>query len=257
MTAVTTGSRPPDMVGKALSLLTLLGEYPYGVGASELARRLGLPLSTAHRLLGALSRDGYTTFDQDTKRYSLGLRVFQLAQSVGHARGFIGMTRSILEQVSVDTREATLLAVLDGERLLYVHSIAGPQQVSVVGHPGGHGPLHCTSLGKVLVAFAAPDMREQLAQNLPLEQLAPHSITDRKRFRDEIELVCSHGYATADEEHEAGIRAISVPVFGNGNAVAAVSTAAPAYRVSLEQLVEHRATLNEAAKSLAAVMPHH
>ena len=129
-------TRPTDMVGKALALLTELGEYPQGVVASELARQCGFPLSTAHRLLGALVRDGFAAFDKSTKRYTLGLRVFQLAQSVSHAQGFTGLARPILEQVSAATREATLLAVLDGDQQLYVYSIGGPQQVSVVGEPG-------------------------------------------------------------------------------------------------------------------------
>lgn len=243
-----------DMVGKALSLLTLLGDYPHGVVASELARRSQFPLSTAHRLLGSLVRDGYANFDPATKRYTLGLRVYQLAQSVSHAHGWTGMTRPILEGISVATREATLVAVLDGDRQLYVHHVEGPQQVSVVGEPGKHGPLHCTSLGKVLVAFAAEDVRTGLVERLPLQQYGPNSITNRARFREEVEAVRAQGYAIADEEHESGIRAISVPVLGKHGAVAALSTAAPAYRTSVEQLTDHLPTLQQAAESLAAVM---
>lgn len=246
--------RPADMVGKALVLLTLLGDHPRGVVASGLAREAGLPLSTAHRLLGALVRDRYASFDQATKRYALGLRVFQLARSVSHAHGFSGMAKPILEQVSTVTREATLLAVLDGDRQLYVHSTGGPQQVSVVGEPGKHGPLHCTSQGKVLIAFAPSEVREHLLQTLALEPRAPNTITDRDVFRAEVERVRSLGYAIADEEHESGIRAISVPVFDHGHAVAALSTAAPAYRMSVDELVAHTPTLADAAESLAPVM---
>jgi IclR family transcriptional regulator, acetate operon repressor len=254
--AVPEPTRPSDMVGKALALLTQLGEYPQGVVASELARRCGFPLSTAHRLLGALVRDGFAAFDKSTKRYTLGLRVFQLAQRVSHAQGFTGLARPILEQVSAATKEATLLAVLDGDQQLYVYSIGGPQQVSVVGEPGRHGPLHCTSQGKVLIAFAPSDVRERLLSTLDLSPHGPNTITNRARFREEIARVAKVGYAIADEEHEAGIRAISVPVYDRQQvAVAALSTAAPAYRMTVAQLVEHLPTLTQAARSLAAVMP--
>lgn len=247
--------RPTDVVGKALSLLTRLGDFPDGAVASELARHSGLPLSTAHRLLGMLVREGYAKFDRSSRRYTLGLRVFQLAQSVSHAHGFTGMARPTLEQVSLTTREATLLAVLDGERLLYVYSIEGPQQVRVVGDPGRHGPLHCTSLGKVLIAFAPAHLREHLSHTVPLDLCGPNAITDREQFLEEISRVRTRGYALADEEHEAGIRAVSVPVFGARDGVAALSTAAPAYRMSVEQLVALVPTLNDAAKSVAAIMP--
>ncbi|MGH3495836.1 MAG: IclR family transcriptional regulator, partial [Sciscionella sp.] len=212
-----------DAVGKALSLLTRLGDYPHGVVASDLARQSGFPLSTAHRLLGTLVRDGYAVFDQTSKRYTLGLRVFQLAQTVSQARGFTAMTRSVLEGVSATTKEATLLSVLDGDEQLYVCSIAGPQQVSVVGDPGKHGPLHCTSLGKTLIAFAPEEVRERLIAELPLARFGPNSITDRERFRAEIDAVRQRGYAVADEEHEIGIRAIGVPVCPNQPGGAALS----------------------------------
>ncbi|MGH3444014.1 MAG: IclR family transcriptional regulator [Nocardioidaceae bacterium] len=247
----------PDMVGKALLLLTRLGDYPDGVVASELARLCGFPLSTAHRLLGALVRDGYAKFDHDSKRYSIGLRVFQLAQSVLRAHGFTGMARPVLEEVSAATREATMLAVRDGERQLYVYAIEGPQQVRVVGEPGRHGPMHCTSQGKVLIAFAPPDVRDYLVQNVPLERYGPNSITSRSKFREEILAVRARGYAIADEEHEAGIRAIGVPIFDGEHVAAALATAAPGYRMSVEQLIAHLPTLHEAARALALMMSLH
>jgi DNA-binding IclR family transcriptional regulator len=247
---------PPqtDMVGKALLLLTRLGDYPQGALASELARLCGFPLSSAHRLLGALVRDGFATFDATSKRYSLGLRVFQLAQTVLRAHGFTGMARPVLEEVSAVTREATLLAVRDGERQLYVYSIEGPQQVRVVGEAGRHGPLHCTGQGKVLVAFAQDDVRDYLVENLPLARCGPNSITSRSRFREEIAKVREQGYAVADEEHEEGIRAIGVPIMDGDHAAASLATAAPAYRITVDQLLGHLPTLREAASALSVMM---
>jgi DNA-binding IclR family transcriptional regulator len=245
----------PDMVGKALALLTRLGDYPDGAPAAELARQVGFPLSTAHRLLGALVRDGFASFDPVNKRYKLGLRVFQLAQQALQARGLSGLAKPVLEEVSSVTKEATLLAVRDGERQLYLFTIEGPQQVRVVGEAGKHGPLHCTSQGKVLVAFAEPSAREYLVDNLPLDPAGPKAITTRSRFRKEIEEVRERGWAVVDEEHEAGIRAISVPVMGHGEvAVAALATAAPAFRMSIDELVGHLPTLHEAAKALSVLM---
>ena len=243
-----------DMVGKALSLLTLLGDHPHGAVASALARESGFPLSTAHRLLGTLVREGYAKFNPTTRQYTVGLRIFQLAQTVAVAYGFAGMTRPILEGISAATHEATLLAVLDGDRQLYVHTVQGPQQVRVVGEPGTHGPLHCAAVGKVLIAFSHDDVREHLIDTLALDQFTANTITDREAFRTEIDAVRTRGYAVADEEHEAGIRAISVPIFVNQKVVAAVATAAPAFRASIDQLVQHVPQLEEAARSLSTVM---
>jgi len=243
-----------DMVGKALLLLARLGDFPQGAVASDLARMCRFPLSTAHRLLGTLVRDGYATFDPATKRYSVGLRVFQLAQDALRAQGLTGTVRPVLEEVSTVTREATLLAVRDGDQQLYIYSAEGPQQVRVVGEPGRHGPLHCTSQGKVLIAFAPPDIRARLVEKLSLEQRGPNTITTRRRFREEIEQVRERGYALSDEEHEEGIRAVGVPVYDGTYAAAALATAAPAYRMSVDALVEQVPTLNDAAKALGVMM---
>ena len=182
------------------------------------------------------------------------MRIFQLAQSVSVAYGFEAMTRPMLEAVSAITQEATLLAVRDRDHQIYVHTIPGPRQVSVVGEPGTHGPLHCTAAGKVLTAFAPDDVREHIVNTITLDAYTEKTITNRAAFRAEIERVRARGYAIADEEHELDIRAISVPVFVNQVVVAAVATAAPAFRTSIEQLAEIVPQLEEAARSLAMVM---
>src|SRR6185369_11253696 len=116
-----------------------------------------------------------------------------------------------MQNLSAETREASLMSVLDGDRQLYVHYVDGPQQVSVIGEPGKHGPVHSTAMGKVLVAFAAPDVREHLLETVDLPATGPNTITDRDAWRAEIARVQRDGYAVADEEHEGGIRAVGVP----------------------------------------------
>ncbi|MFD4196789.1 IclR family transcriptional regulator [Amycolatopsis thermoflava] len=243
-----------DMVGKALRVLSLLGEYPDGVGLSELARRAGYPVSTTHRLLGSLQEQGFARSDPASKRYALGLRLFELGQRVSHARGFAGVALPVLRSLTEQTGEPTLMAVLDGHQQVYVHSVQGPRQIQIRGEPGQRGPLHCTAMGKCLVAFA-PD-REVLVESLELTGLAPRTITSRAEFAREIAAVRSQGYAIADEEHEPGIRAVGVPVLGpDGHAIAAISTAAPAYRMSVAELEAFVPALRAAARELGAVLP--
>ncbi|GAA5156895.1 MULTISPECIES: IclR family transcriptional regulator [Amycolatopsis] len=243
-----------DMVGKALHVLSLLGEHPEGVGLSELARRAGYPVSTTHRLLSSLQDHGFARSDPGSKRYALGLRLFELGQQVSHARGFAGVALPVLRALTEQTGEPTLMAVLDGHHQVYVHSVQGPRQIQIRGEPGRRGPLHCTSMGKCLVAFAPH--REELVASLELAALAPRTITSRAEFAREIESVRARGYAVADEEHEVGIRAVGVPVLGpDGCAIAALSTAAPAYRTSVAELEAFVPALRAAARELGAVLP--
>lgn len=248
--------KPGDMVGKALRLLGLLGDHPHGAGLSELARAAGFPVSTTHRLLGSLQREGFVAADEESRRYSLGLRLFELGHRVSHARGFAGVALPVMHQVTLLTREPTLLAVLDHGRQLYVHYVEGPQQVQITGEPGRRGPLHCTAMGKCLVAFQDAERADRLVAELALPRLTAHTITDRRRFAEEITAVRQRGYAVADEEHEIGIRAVGVPVRGtDGVAIAALSTAAPAYRMRVDDLREFVPVLLDAARRLAALLP--
>lgn len=245
-----------DAVGKALRLLCLLGERPDGAGVSRLAEAAGYPVSTTHRLLASLQRDGFVRSDGETRRYSLGLRVFQLGQRVSQARGFTGVALPVMRAVTARTGEPTLMSVLDGRHQLYVHHVQGPHPVRVIGDPAKQGPLHCTSMGKCLIAFAAAGVREELVAGLELTPLVPGTITDRGRFREEIDRVREQGYAVSDEEHEAGIRAVGVPVIGpHGIALAALSTPAPAYRMTMEELTGFLPCLLDAAGELAVLLP--
>lgn len=245
-----------DMVGKALGLLVLLGDEPRGASAAELSRRAELPFSTTYRLLGSLTRDGFVDYEPDGRRYHLGLRIFQLGQRVSNHHGFAGTALPILRRVTEETGEATILSVRDGNHHLTVNKVDGPQTFRVTSDPGHLGALHTTSVGKALVAFADDATRSQLVEELELEPLTEFSITDREAFRAEIELVRKRGYALMDEENELGMRAVAVPVFNSqGHAFAALATAVPVFRMSVEALVALVPLLQSAAAELSARLP--
>lgn len=253
------GARPADrtdMVGKALGLLVLLGDEPRGASAAEISRRAELPFSTTYRLLGSLTRDGFVDYEPDGRRYHLGLRIFQLGQRVSNHHGFAGTAMPILRRVTEQTGEATILSVRDGLHHLTVSKVDGPQTFRVTSDPGHLGSLSTTAVGKALVAFAEDAEREKLLAELPLEALTDKSLTDRRAFRAEIEKVRRQGYAVMDEENEAGMRAVAVPLLNDqGHAFASLATAVPVFRLDLEGLVAHVPLLQEAAAELAARLP--
>lgn len=252
-----------DMVGKALSLLVLLGNEPRGgASAADLARSANLPFSTTYRLLGSLTRDGFVDYEPDGRRYHLGgLRVFQLGgQRVSNHHGFAATALPVLQRVTESTHEATILSVRDGNHHLTVNKVDGPPKTfRVTSDPPGHlGALHTTSVGKAIVAFEDEIERKRLLEELPpLDPLTERSITDRDKFREEIEQVRRQGgYAVMDEENEIGMRAVAVPVLNSqGHAFASLATAVPVFRMSMEELIAHVPTLQEAAAELAARLP--
>ncbi len=245
-----------DMVGKALSLLVLLGDEPRGASAAEISRRAELPFSTTYRLLGSLTRDGFVDYEPDGRRYHLGLRIFQLGQRVSQHHGFAGAAMPVLRRVTEQTGEATILSVRDGHHHLTVNKVDGPQTFRVTSDPGHLGALHATAVGKALVAFAEDAEREALIEELDLAPLTEHTITDRAAFRAEMERARRQGYAVMDEENENGMRAVAVPLLNSqGHAFASLATAVPVFRLSMEGLLAHVPLLQEAAAELAARLP--
>lgn len=250
------GAERTDMVGKALGLLVLLGDEPRGASAAEISRRAELPFSTTYRLLGSLARDGFVDYEPDGRRYHLGLRIFQLGQRVSNHHGFAGAAMPVLRRVTEQTGEATILSVRDGHHHLTVNKVDGPQMFRVTSDPGHLGSLSATAVGKALVAFAEDAEREKLLAELPLEPLTEKSITDRDAFRRAIDQVRRQGYAVMDEENEIGMRAVAVPLLNSqGHAFASLATAAPVFRMTLDQLKAHVALLQDAAAELAARLP--
>lgn len=247
---------PVDMVGKAMRILAILSDFPHGASVRDVARKSGYPPSTTHRLLQSLSSQGFVSNDSDLRRYNLGLRVWELGQKVSQARGFDGVTIPILEVVVEETHEAAVLGVRAERQLLFVHSLPSPRPVRIKADPGSRTPLHCTSMGKVLLAFSAPETREELVREIPMEKLTPQTETDRDRLRTELDQVWQQGFATSIEEHDVGVNSIAVPVLdAQGHARAAVGCAAPAARASRDKLADFLPALQKAASSLTLLLP--
>jgi IclR family acetate operon transcriptional repressor len=244
------------MLAKGLTLLITLGEYPDGIGLSDLARRVGMPVSTAHRLLATLLSFGFVHFDSDHRRYALGLRLFELSHQVALVRGLSEVAAPVMQRIVQITGETSLLSVLDGEEMVYVERFDSPHPIQVRGSTGRRDPIYCTAMGKSLLAFQPEEVRETIICQLNLKRLTPHTITNLDELRLELDRTRERGYSLADEEHEPGIRTVAVPVLDpRGRAIAALCITAPAFRVSLEELTHNVPVLQDAAREIAVQLP--
>lgn len=244
------------MLAKGLTLLVTIGEYPDGITLSDLARRVSMPVSTVHRLLATLSAFGFVYFDTEYRRYSLGLRLFELSHQVTLVRRLSEVAIPVMRRIVEMTRETSLISVLDGEEMMYVERIDSPQPVQVRGASGGRGPLYCTAMGKSLLAFQPDEKREEIIQRLHLQRMTGHTIVDRDELRRELELTRERKYSIANEEHEVGVLSVGVPVLdAHGWPLAALCVTAPAFRTSLEALIEGVPVLQNGAREIALQLP--
>lgn len=251
-------SRAGDRSGtvrKGLALLPLLAEHPDGATAKQLVEDSGYAFSTCYRLLSTLVDEGYAEFEPETKRYRLGLLLFAMGQRVASARGWAGTALPVMREVVEATGESCLLAVLDGDRFLTVHTVDGPHHRTTTD-PGDRGELHTSALGRALLAFSDPQTREHLVETIEMSARTENSLTDRDGLRAELDRVREQGWALQDQEHDDGMAALAVPVLSPGAPVrAALALAAPVHRCDPHELVQHLPLLREAADRLAALLP--
>jgi len=176
---------------------------------SEIAQRSGTPLTTAHRLIGALASWGALVRRPDG-RYEVGRKLWDLGLLASVQLELRQVAAPFLLDVHTATRDTVHLAVRDGLSALYVERISGRESVPVVSQVGSRLPLHATGVGKVLLAAAPDDVLDRMLGALTRE--TRHTITDPARLRREITEVRRRGFARTAEEMSLGAASVAVPV---------------------------------------------
>jgi DNA-binding IclR family transcriptional regulator len=220
-------------VDKALAILEQFSTAEPQLGVSELARRLHLSASGAHALLGALLESGMVAQDPQTRRYMLGRETVRLGYTAIYSDPLLHVALPYLHYVADQVREAAYLAErrgLEGVPVLQVLSANTEEQLAWYTTI----PLHSTSAGKALLAYAGQaDLDRLLSKQLPSP--TEHTITEPAELRRELERVRAQGYATCFEEEELGYNGVAVPVRDQeGLVIAALAIAGPSYRLTRE-----------------------
>jgi IclR family pca regulon transcriptional regulator len=222
---------------KGLSVITAFDQERPRLTISEVAARTGLTRAAARRYLLTLTHLGFVS--QDRKMFSLTPRVLRLSQSYMSSARLPRLIEPELFKLSQAIKEASAAGVLDGGHVICIAASTGGRTPSSTMQAGTRVPAHCTGIGRVLLAAMHPgDFDDWLAEH-ELVRLTPNTLTDRARLRQEVELIRERGYALVDQEYEAGVRSIAVPLRNyRGETVAAMNVVAQAPRMSMEQLLE-------------------
>ena len=238
---------------RALDILKLLGSEPE-MRVTDLARRLEVHKSTVFRLLATLQEHGLVEQNPATEKYRLGYGLVRLASSVVGEIDLARASRPVLEELATRTSETVNLAILQGDQVINIDQIAAPNLVVNVNWVGKQTPLHCTSNGKVLLAFLPEAERHRLLEQ-PLQRFTPRTITDVKTLERQLSRVREEGWAFTLEELEIGLNAVAASVRGtDGQVNAAVSVAGPSYRVTPQRLTELGEMTKEAGEAISQRM---
>jgi DNA-binding IclR family transcriptional regulator len=234
-------------VDRAVSVLEFLAREGWS-GVTEVARGLGIHKSTAYRLLATLKDRGLVEQNAETEQYRLGLGLMSLASKVSADLDIVRAARPICQRLSEQTQETVTISVLAGDELIIIHQTLPASSVLSVDWMGRHLPLHCTSDGKVLLAYL-PESRQRAILEKQLQRFTEHTIVDPGRLREQLRKIRVEGYGYTIEELEAGLIGVAAPIrIGDGMVVAALSVSGPAFRLPITSIPE----IGELVKSAAA-----
>jgi IclR family transcriptional regulator, acetate operon repressor len=241
---------PPGSTSKALALLRVLAERGEPVQLAELVRACGMSKPTGHRVLAQLRELAWVR-THEGGRYSLGPQAHAFAAMTSSGTS----TEETLALLRDTVGHTVHVGVLSGGAVVYTHKLDGHDPFVMKSRVGGTMPLHCTGIGKALLAHLPDDeVRAVLAAGLP--RRTPATFTDARALRAELQAIRERGYSVDDEENEPNIRCVAtiVPETG-GQPLTAVSISTVTFLTDREQLLEYVPALQETARRLAAARP--
>jgi len=236
-------------VERAADLLEVLMSADNPVSLSDLSQTVDLHPSTAHRLLATLGKRKFVYQDPDTKLYSPGVKLMYPVPGLRQYYVLVNLVTPILRDIAQSAGEGASLAILSGNHGMVVAKAASDRSVDVSLRNGVLVPLHCTAVGKAILAHLSPENARRIFQAEGLPPSTPNTIVDLERMVAELVKIRKEGYAIDNEEWETGIRCVAVPVFSASSEIfGAISVSGPAGRMTPE-IIERIANVIQVSAS--------
>lgn len=237
-------------VDRALAILDLLARRGEA-GVTEIAAELDVHKSTAFRLVGALENRQLVEQVSDRGKYRLGFGIIRLAGATTATLDLPRAAQAVCERLAVELDETVNIAVLDTGAATNITQSYGSAAVTTRNWIGQRTPLHATSSGKILLAWADEQVLEDALDTL--ERYTPNTVTSRSKLLAELQLTRERGWASTNEELEVGLNAVAAPIRGaDGSVVAAVSVSGPAYRLTVDSFPSITEKLRAGADEISA-----
>lgn len=241
------GTRRIQAVEHAIDVLDAIAVAGRALGVSDIARQTGLSKPSVHHLLGTLESRRFVIREPDSTRYRLSWALYELGSNVVRSVNLSRVARPYLDHLSAQTRESTLLAILDEDSVLYIDRGEPLAGLDMVADAGRRSSLHATASGKVLLAHGPKDTLDRLLEEA-LPNYTKSTITDPAVMRRQLAQVRTRGYATCWEEREPGLCSLAVPLRDyTGTVVASLTLAGPASRLNSRTYQAHLPPLTSTA----------
>jgi len=218
----------------------------------DIAEKLNIDKSTVHRFLKTLLKYNFVRMNPSNKKYSLGLKFLNIATKIIDSIDIRNIAHPYLIDLEESSNETIHLTTFDGKRVVYIDKIESIKPIRMYSRIGNVAPINCTAAGKAILAFQKESVINSIIQGLDFIPVTKNTITDKKKFIEELEDVRNKGFAIDNSEHEENICCIAVPIRDYSREVKyAVSISAIKTRMDLSELITFKDILIEKANMIS------
>jgi len=220
-------------IDRALQVVQLfsLGKPEWGV--TEISKALNIYKSNVHNVLTTLAERGFIVKDSRTDKYKLGIKFFELGSVVIKNMNLRKIAHPYMEKMLKEFNETVHLGILVEGEILSIEQEESGQSLSPRIFIGRRAPLHCTGVGKVIMAYFSKDKVAAIVEGKGLKKYTENTIINKEELEKEFSKIRKQGYAVDNMEHEEGVRCIAGPIRGyTGKVSASLSLSAPAFRIN-------------------------
>jgi DNA-binding IclR family transcriptional regulator len=247
---------PKEGGGSALKVFAVLesianAQRPLAI--AELAALLSVPKPTMHRIVRQLDAEGLLQREPHRRVYGPGPRLLNFALGAVRSSMRSAPRHAVLEALSAKVGETCNFGMIAGNAVLYLDRVEASWPLGLHFETGSRVPVHCTSVGKLMLSAMPRARRDELVRATPLARYTEFTITDPEKLHAEFEEIRKRGYSVDNQEFLAGVVCLAVPVRDSKGVICAgVAMSAPHARMSVEEALRHLPALYEAAEQLAA-----
>lgn len=247
-----TGETGDGTVGKALDVLEQVADFGRPVRFSEVLAVSDYPKPTLYRFMQTLTNQRMLAYDPERQTYMPGARLVRLAHAAWSQSSLARVARPHLKSLSEATGETVHLAQLDHGQVLYLDKLNAAQPIEMYSQAGKVGPVYCTGVGKVMLAFLEGALARDVLRQQSFHRFTDNTLCSAKDLQVEMEDIKAHGYGFDREEHEPGIICIAAPILSDqARVLGAISITSTTARTNLAGLEAELPRLRETANAIA------
>jgi DNA-binding IclR family transcriptional regulator len=242
-------------LAKGLAVLETLAGSPRPLSAAQLSKQLKYPRPTLYRILDTLLLSDFVTREEDGTSYRLSFKVLDLGHQLLERADLLGAARPVLKRLEAQFRETVHLAVHQDGRMVYLDKCQGSGPFCTHSRPGSSVPMHCTALGKAVLAFLPAAKAHAIMRTRGMPRYTARTTVSGAAMDRELSTIRRLGYAIDDVEFEPEVRCVSAPIRDHrGQPIAAISVSAPASRMSLSRARSVGAAVRHAVTEVSQAM---